>query len=151
MWEGRVARLPWTKIEIKAHLKRRYQGDEKKVISILASEGSGACEVHQKLRLSRQVMKAATKSLDHCRRQQQVLASIACGTFFKYYDRNGVRLQVKCPICSEVCTFLHLLSHVSVEAPVEGEEDEMVEFPIELTKIANPAPLLLPTPIMTTE
>ena len=91
------------------------------------------------------------KSLDHCRRQQQVLASIACGTFFKYYDQDGVRLQVKCPICSEVCTFPHLLSHVSVEAPAGGGEDEMAEFLIALTKIANPAPLLLPTPIMITE
>lgn len=117
----------------------------------MASEGSGACEVHQRLGLSRQTIKVAMKSLDHCRGLQQVLANVACGAFFKYYDQNGVRLQVKCPVCSEVCAFPHLLSHVPAEAPVRGEEEEMVEYLTQLTKIGNPAPLLLPTPIMTTE
>ena len=80
----RLARLPWTKEEVKAHLKKRYLADEKRTLDLLASEGSGACVVHRELGLTRAIIKRTLKSLDHSRRLQMVFANISCGTFFKY-------------------------------------------------------------------
>ena len=52
-WGDSISSLPWTKKEVKAHLKRRYNEDESKLISILAREGSVACHNYTQLDLNR--------------------------------------------------------------------------------------------------
>ena len=120
---------------------------KKKTMDLLASEGSGACMVHKELGLTRAIIKGTLKSLDHSRRLQMVFANISCGTFFKYYNQEGVRLQTNCPLCPEVCTLSHLQSHISAAFPRTGGEDEMVDYLVCMATVANPGSRLLPLPI----
>ena len=63
-WKEQLARLPWRKTEVKAHLKRQYQEDDRRLIPILATEGSVACGIHVELGLIRPSIKEVLKSLD---------------------------------------------------------------------------------------
>ena len=87
-WGRRISRLPWTKEETKAHIKRKYLIDEMEVLSILAGEGSLACRVHAELNLTRALTKGTLPSLAGNRKHQMIFASVACGTFFKYYEKK---------------------------------------------------------------
>ena len=136
---------------MKAHLKRKYLADERRVIEISASEGSGACKVHLELELNRSVIKTAMQSLDFSRRFQMIFANLICGTYFKYYNKEGDRLQVRCPLCSAVCTLSHLQTHISQQFPRGGEESDLVDYLVNLVKIADPKPKLLPLPIQNPE
>ena len=44
--EARIARLPRTKEEVKAHLKRRRKEFDQRLLSLLAREGSTASRIH---------------------------------------------------------------------------------------------------------
>ena len=66
-WGARLCRLPWKKDELKAHLKRRYLSEEQRIMSLLAMEGSLACQVQAQLHLTRASIKAVLESLDDCR------------------------------------------------------------------------------------
>ena len=136
---------------MKAHLKRRYLEDEKKVLGILAMEGSGAGRVHIELGLTRSLIKATMKSLAFSRKLQVTFANISCGTFFKCYNKDSVRLNVQCPICPEICTLSHLRCHLSVQLPHSGDEEELVEYLARLVKSADPKLRLLPIPIQSPE
>ena len=127
-----------------AHLTRRRLEEERRVINILASEGSGACMVRQTLRLNRPLIKATMKSLDYSRRMQIVFANVACGTFFKYYKKDSERVGVRCPLCPEAC---NLQSHLPKRFPKYGEESELAEYPVCLTKRVAPSSSILPLPL----
>ena len=102
--------------------------------------------VHEELTLTRATIKGALKSMDYSRRLQTVLANISCGTFSKYYSKEGVRLSVKCPLCSEVCALPHLQGHMSERFPRNGEEDDIINYLVRLVKKADPGSRLLPLP-----
>ena len=73
------------------------------------------------------------------------------GTFFRYYRKEGERLSVKCPLCSEVCTLSHLQGHLSERYPINGEEDDVIDYLVRLAKKADPGSSLLPLPIQDSE
>ena len=150
-WGDRISSLPWNKKEVKAHLKRRYNEDEQKLISILAKEGSVACYNYEQLSLNRSLIKATLKSLDEDRKKQMTFASIACGTFFKYYNKGGERLPVRCPLCPATCSLHHILSHLKQEPPADmQEEEEWVTYLSALAHAMTPKfrQSLLPVPIV---
>ena len=150
-WGPQLARLPWTKEELKAHLKRRYRSDESKLISLLATEGSTACKIHDELSLSRALIKSTLKTLDGSRLQQVTLASIACGTFFKYYNSEGLRLRVRCPLCQEVNSISHLQTHLAHKMPVTADMEEWTLYLSALATLVTPKSRILPQPIEWTD
>ena len=149
-WKGRISRLPWTKDETKAHVKRKYLIDEKEVLLILAQEGSLACQIHAELNLTRAMIKATLQALAGDRKHQTVFASVACGAFFKYYGKSGNRLQVKCTQCNETSTLKHIETHVAEAQPKsEAIQDEWVEYLVKLIQGITPQTRVLPIPIPT--
>ena len=149
-WGDRLARLPWTKTEVKAHIKRRYRGDEKKLITLLAGEGSMACKIHQELNLSRPIIKEVLKALDGCRKQQMTFANIVRGTFFKYYSKTGQRLTVRCPLRGDINALQHLQNHLKIKTPDILDEDGWVAYLKTLAIMVTPksGATLLPTPVI---
>ena len=143
----RAARLPWTKAETKAHIQRRYQEDEQKVISLLANEGSVARQIQNTLALNRPLIKSALKILDGNRRHQTTLASIVCGTFFKYYSKEGERLKVRRPLRNETDSLAHISTHVGLPTRDPNNEDETVEYLMAPAQKVTPQSSLLPIPI----
>ena len=76
-----------------------------------------------------------------------VFANIVCGTFFKTYSREGLKLPVKCPICDEVCTLQHLQGHMPSELSIlDGGEEAMAHFLRALTRATTPKSTVLPAP-----
>ena len=57
----KIARIPWTKEEVKAHLKRKYYEDEYRTLVMLAREGSYARHIHKRLNPSKAVVFEAFK------------------------------------------------------------------------------------------
>ena len=146
-WGTRIARLPWAKVEVKTHLKRRYQEDEQRLLSLLAGEGSTTCRIHRDLGLSRMTIKMALKALDSCRKQQMIFASLSCGAFFKYYGKEGELLRVHCPLCQEVNSLEQPQSHLSLLVPDTKEEEELASDLQSLTPLVPPKSRLLPIPL----
>ena len=75
-----------------------------------------------------------------------VFASIVCGTAFKYYDPEGVRLKVKCPLCGGVNSFEHLQMHFPTQQPATDSEEDLVEYLGALTKFIAPNSPSVPIP-----
>ena len=143
----RIGRTPWTKGEIKAHLKRKYSEGEHLTLLMLAREGSYACGIHKQLGLNRSVIFDTFKLLLYSRRRQMVLANILCGTFFKFYNKEGERLSVRCPLCPAVCTLDHLCSHVEIPLPATDQKEELAEYLRKLTVLVTPSEKAMPVPI----
>ena len=143
---GRIARLPWTKEEVRAHLKRRYESDEQALIRLLAAEDSKACGIYANFRLTRAIIKSVFGNLDHQRKIQMCFASMVCGTAFKYYNPEGVRLRVKCPVCGDAYSFRHLQTHCPHQQPEPGSEEDMVNYLSTLSKLIAPISPNIPVP-----
>ena len=144
----RMARLPWTKEEVKTLLKQDYVDDERQVIDMLKRTGSTACCIYSELRLNRSVIKTSLKELKDNRLYQVALAGILCATRFKYFE-GSCRFPVRCQIsssCQEEDSFPHLLKCIGLSIP-KGGDSELVTFLTGLAKqatIKNPG---LPEPI----
>ena len=147
-WGSKISRLPWTKEETKAHIKRKYLTDEKEVLRILAEEGSLACRIHAELSLTRATMKAVLQATADNRRHQMVFASVACGTFFKYYAKSGLRMPVKCTLCKEISTLEHLQTHINAKPPkADAPQEIWVEYLVKFIPVITPIGTTLPIPI----
>ena len=58
---------------------------------------------------------------------------------FKYYDKTGHRLQVKCPVCGEVNTLQHLKTHLGMAPPpLQDKTDTRIAYLGELSRLATP-------------
>ena len=144
----RTGRLPWTRAEVKAHLKRRYQQDEKSLMTLLDLEGSLACSIQHYLDLDRVTMRAVLSELSSDRQCQMAFAGIVCGTMFKCADKEGNLLPVKCPLCEEVCTLAHLKQHAGLGDPPNVENrDILVEYLCNLVRSVAPSCRALPSPM----
>ena len=147
-WGGRISRLPWTKEETKAHIKRKYLLGEQEVLHILAGEESLACRIHAELNLTRATIKATLQAMADSRKHQMVFASVACGTFFKHYAKTGRRLNVKCTLCKEISTLQHLQMHMVESSPdLDATQETSVEYLVKLIQVITPQTTTLPIPI----
>ena len=142
----KIARVPWTKEEAKAHLKRKYHEDEHQTLVLLAKAGSYACHIHKRLNLSKAVIYEAFKRFAGTRQSQVLLANILRGTFFKYYEK-GVRLQVRCPLCTEICCLQHLCSHLGATIPQCVSPEEIIDYLVRLIEMVAPQSKTRPKPI----
>ena len=147
-WSNRIARLAWTKAELRAHLKQRYRRDEQLLISLLAQEGSSACSIHALLNLTRSSIKAVLRTTDDDRKGQMIFASITRRTLFKFYNKEGARLEVKCPLCGIANPLEHTQDHLKRGVPAaHAEEEEQVDFLRALAKTVAPKSKITPDPI----
>ena len=76
-----------------------------------------------------------------------VLANIMRGTFFRYYNKRGIRLQAQCPLCPEICTSEHLCSHLQAALRQLDQPELPVEYLAMLTGLVAPKFGALPNPI----
>ena len=147
-WGSRIVRLAWTKAELKAHLKQRYRRDEQLLISLLAREGSSACLIQTQVNLTRSSLKAVLKGMGDGRGGQMIFASITCGTLFKFYSKEGVRLDVKCPLRGAVNSLRHTRDHLRRNAPeAHVEEEEQVVYLLALARMVAPKSKITLDPI----
>ena len=145
-WGEQLARLPWTSDETKAQVTARYGHDEG--IFMRASEelGSEACCIYNYLAPNRPILRSAYRALGHERAAQAALSSLICAARLKYYGKKGALLDVLCPSCQKVGSFIHLLQCVMVTA-IHREEEELVKFLKILARILEPMGKFLPQPI----
>ena len=113
----RIGRLPWTKDEVKAHLKRTYRRDELAFMRLLEMEGSLACAIHRHLGVDRLRIKTVFSELRGDRKNEMIFANIICGTYFKRFNKKGDLLPVQCPLRVDQCTLSHLQRHLGREMP----------------------------------
>ena len=145
-WGERIAHLPWTNEETKAHLSYRYNYDEGMFIRRLKGEGSMACDIFGHFRLTRGVVRSVLGGLQANRAAQVAISSLLCGTRFKYYDKKGNLLTVMCPFCGEGDSFEHFLKCRRVKQVPEGEEElvsmlRALALKIEKGSPAQPKPI----------
>ena len=148
-WGQRMQRIPWTKEETKAHIKRRYREDEIQLLRRLEAEQSQACGIYRALALNRTVIKAALVELAGKRQGQTILAGIICGTFFKHYDREGSQPKVRRPLCGEPNSLDHLQSHQQIgRLPAHNLTAEQVtKFLAKMVRVLLPVTPAIPIPI----
>ena len=127
-WRRCLARLPWTKDEVKTHLKRRLRLDELKFIALLEQLDSVSSSICRHLSLNRDTIKQVLKSFRYQRDYQTTFCNIVCATRFKSHDENGSLLPTLCPLCRVSPDSLgHLLSCTNLEiTPRSG--DDQIEF-----------------------
>ena len=135
---SRIARLPWTREEAKARLKRRYLTGKRAPMDLPSVEGSGARCNRKELRLTRSAIKAVPNDLNRSRKSQMVLADIICGACFKYYNRGGARLLAKPPIFGAASSLLYLRGHLSLGVPADQTEDNLVLCLCALSQLVAP-------------
>ena len=87
-WKEKIARLPWTTDETKAHLSYRYDYDESAFIKHLKNEGSMACDIFGHFGLTRRAARSVLGGLQSKRAAQVAICSLLRGTRFKYYDKK---------------------------------------------------------------
>ena len=108
-WEEALPRVPLTKEEVKSLLRTRQRRDERKVLGRLAELGSTSAAIITELRLTRETVKEAMRSLQRDRAAQITLATILGATRFRVYH-GGRRLATRCSNCRHVeDSFHHLL------------------------------------------
>ena len=125
-WGDRIARLPWTVEEMKAHLAHRYEYDEQQFIARMKGEGSLASRVFVHFRLTRSLVKSVFNSMRFKRAAQVMMGSLVCATRFKYYDEKGNLLPVTCPFCQDPDSFDHFLKCRKVPMIPRNDDDQLV-------------------------
>ena len=86
--------------------------------------------------------------MDDSRKSQMIFAGIVCGTLFKYYNKEGIRLEVKCPLCGAANSLAHTQRHLGINAPnAMAEETEQVAYLRALTGMVASKSKITPDPI----
>ena len=150
LWGEQIARLSWTAEETKTRLKQSYQEDEKRTISLLATTGSTACNIYQDMKLSRKVIKEALRRLKRSRFNQVTLATIVCGTRFKFFEDDR-RYPVRCEVTEgfqEEDSSQHLLSccRMPLNTMINSPEEEIIHYLATLACKATTENPGMPTP-----
>ena len=119
------------------------------MIGFLAAQGSMSSAIFCQLRLTREVIKEATRRLQGQRKTQVVLASILSATRFKYFDKRGVLVPVSCvKKCGQIETFEHLLQCNNLIIPDEKDGAEVrIQFLCRMAIKATHGARPIPTPI----
>ena len=137
----------------KKQQKQRRQLDEQKAIDLLAGEGSQASIGYRHLGLNRALIKAVLKKLGANRRWQVNFANIVCATRYKYFNKQGEVLQVKCPNnCGQPDSLWHMIECYGLQIPTEHSTfpDKVHLLKKMAVRTAKNCPLL-PMPIETAE
>ena len=144
-WIRGLPRLPLTKQELKDHVKLCMDSDELRHLKKLAELGSESAEIIKKLNLTRGHIAEAMSRLKHSHPAQITLASILCGTRFKFAFQ-GVLIPTECPngwgrkedeLCGEEDSFEHLISCHGLRKYIESGP-YIVDFLVRMAKRATP-------------
>ena len=101
--------------------------------------------------MDRTVIEAVFSTLRDDRKGRVVCAGIVCGTYFKYYNAEGQRLDVRCPLCCEANSLNPIKMHAELgDTSGANDEDALVQYLcalIEVNASKSPA-VLVPMPVV---
>ena len=140
-WIRSLPRVPLTKEELKAHVENCMQGDETLHIKRLADLGSESAKNIMRLKLERSFIKEAFRQLRGEHPAQITLATIPCGTRFKY-PFQGLLLPTECPnkrrsdlACGAEDSLEHLIACYGLKKHV-GTGVASIEFMVKMARRA---------------
>ena len=128
---------------MKSNFYRKFHADEAATIKLLGTLGSEACRVSGELRLGRPLLREIMTELCGNRTAQATLASVICGTRFKYFEKANM-LHTTCQrrigqpqcICGEVDSLELLLQGAELEE-AHADAPELVLLLAELARRAS--------------
>ena len=136
-WYACQSRIPLTTKEIQARVVTRFERDEGRVLKLLAEGArSVSCGIYERLGLTRAIIRDVLEVLRDSRILQSTFCSIICATRFKYFYK-GVILPTICQYCGQVDSLSHLIACVNIGDVPRGDEDELRDYLVELSRRAN--------------